>query len=130
LSTSRSTLPYESRMEARDGPLIEAMAGLANLYPRYGYRRIQVFMEQLGHWMSSDKAFRLWSTADLQVPKKRARKRVAGSRPRPQLPGGANEVWAYNFVLMPAPTGISCSPRTMSQAGSCRTAMAAWTMLK
>lgn len=34
MSTSRSTLHYELRMEARDGPLIEAMTGLANLYPR------------------------------------------------------------------------------------------------
>lgn len=99
LSTSRSTLRYESRMEARDGPLIEAMTGLANLYPRYGYRRIQVFMEHLGHVMGPDKTFRLWSKAGLQVPKKRARKRVAGSRPRPQLPSGANEVWAYDFVF-------------------------------
>jgi len=98
LSTSRSTLHYESRMDARDGPLIEAMTGLAGLYPRYGYRRIQVFMEHLGHIMGPDRAFRLWGKAGLQVPKKRARKRVSGSRPRPQLPGGANEVWAYDFV--------------------------------
>jgi putative transposase len=98
LSTSRSTLHYESRMEARDGPLIETMTSLAGLYPRYGYRRIQVFMEQLGHFMGPDKAFRLWGKAGLQVPKKRARKRVAGARPRPQLPSGANEVWAYDFV--------------------------------
>ena len=33
------------------------------------------------------------------MPKKRARKRVAGSRPRPQLPCGANGVWAYDFVF-------------------------------
>jgi putative transposase len=75
------------------------MTGLANLYPRYGYRRIQVFMEHLGHVMGPDKTFRLWNKAGLQVPKKRARKRVAGSRPRPQLPCGANEVWAYDFVF-------------------------------
>jgi len=85
-------------MEARDGPLIAAMTGLANLNPRYGYRRVQVFMEHLGHFMGTDKAFRLWSKAGLQVPKNHARKRVAGSRPRPQLPDGANEVWAYDFV--------------------------------
>ncbi len=99
LSTSRSALHYESRMEARDGPLIEAMTGLANLYPRYGNRRIQVFMEHLCHVIGPDKTFRLWSKAGLQVPKKRPRKRVAGSRPRPQLPSGANEVWAYDFVF-------------------------------
>jgi putative transposase len=75
-----------------------AMAGLAATYPRFGYRRINVFMERLGHVMGVDKAFRLWSKAGLQVPRKRPRKRVAASRPRPQLPMGANELWAYDFV--------------------------------
>ncbi|GAB6110486.1 IS3 family transposase [Desulfomicrobium salsuginis] len=75
-----------------------AMAGLAATYPRFGYRRINVFMERLGHVMGVDRAFRLWSKAGLQVPRKRPRKRVAASRPRPQLPMGANELWAYDFV--------------------------------
>ena len=75
-----------------------AMAGLAVTYPRFGYRRINVFMERLGHVMGADKAFRLWSKAGLQVPRKRPRKRVAASRPRPQLPMGSNELWAYDFV--------------------------------
>jgi putative transposase len=75
-----------------------AMADLAATYPRFGYRRINVFMERLGHIMGVDKAFRLWSKAGLQVPRKRPRKRVAASRPRPQLPMGANELWAYDFV--------------------------------
>ncbi len=75
-----------------------AMASLAATYPRFGYRRINVFMERLGHVMGADKAFRLWSKAGLQVPRKRPRKRVAASRPRPQLPMGANELWAYDFV--------------------------------
>ena len=74
------------------------MAGLAATYPRFGYRRINVFMERLGHVMGADRAFRLWSKAGLQVPRKRPRKRVAASRPRPKLPMGANELWAYDFV--------------------------------
>ena len=48
--------------------------------------------------MGFDKAFRLWSKAGLQVPRKRPRKRVAASRPRPRLPMGANDLWAYDFV--------------------------------
>jgi putative transposase len=51
-----------------------AMAGLAATYPRFGYRRINLFMERLGHIMGVDKAYRLWSKAGLQVPKKRPRK--------------------------------------------------------
>jgi putative transposase len=74
------------------------LAGLAATYPRFGYRRINVFMKRLGHVMGFDKAFRLWSKAGLQVPRKRPRKRVAASRPRPRLPMGANDLWAYDFV--------------------------------
>lgn len=33
--SSRSTLHYESRMDAHDGPLIVAMSGLTTQYPRY-----------------------------------------------------------------------------------------------
>jgi len=74
------------------------MKQLSDQFPRFGYRRILVLMEQLGHAMGPDKALRLWQKAGLQVPRKRPRKRVAHSRPRPQLPSGANEVWAYDFV--------------------------------
>jgi putative transposase len=38
-------------------------------YPRYGYRRIQVFMARSGHVMSTDLAHRLWPLAGLQVPR-------------------------------------------------------------
>ena len=47
-SVSRSTLGYASRLEARDGPLLETMKQLSDQFPRFGYRRILVFMEQLG----------------------------------------------------------------------------------
>ena len=75
-----------------------AMQQLSDQFPRLRYRRILVFMEQLGHAIGPDKTLRLWQKAGLQVPRKRPRKRVAHSRPRPQLPSGANEVWAYDFV--------------------------------
>lgn len=48
-SVSRSTLGDASRLEARDGPLLAAMKQLSDPFPRFGYRRILVFMEQLGH---------------------------------------------------------------------------------
>ena len=76
-------------------PLLAAMKQLSDQFPRFGYRRILVFMEQLRHAMGPDKALRLWRKAGLQAPRKRPRKRVAHSRPRLQLPSGANEVWAY-----------------------------------
>lgn len=97
-SLARSALCYESRMKLRDAPLVALMVALAAQYPRYGYRRIVVFMEREGHKMGPDKAYRLWCAAGLQVPRKRPRKRVAASRPRPNAPSFAKEVWAYDFV--------------------------------
>jgi len=99
LKVARSELNYTSRLAVRDAPAMETMRRLAECYPRYGYRRIQVFMEREGYLMGADRAYRLWATAGLQVPRKRPRRRVASGRPRPQAPTQANQVWAYDFVF-------------------------------
>lgn len=75
------------------------MRRFAAQYPRYGYRRIQVFLEREGHQMSADRMHRLWRQAGLQVPRKRPRRRVATGRPRPTPPTAANHVWAYDFLF-------------------------------
>ncbi len=49
--------------------------------------------------MGWDKAYRLWSQAGLQVPRKRPRRRIASNRPRPLSAPGQNQVWAYDFVF-------------------------------
>jgi len=99
LKVARSTIGYESRLAKRDAPVIEAMQELAGQYPRFGYRRIQVFLARQGHAMSADRAYRLWRKAGLQVPRRRPRKRAATGRPRPCPATGANQVWAYDFVF-------------------------------
>ena len=99
MSVARSTLQYESRMAVRDAPVVSAMKALSAQYPRYGYRRIQVLLARRGHAMSADRTHRLWRQAGLQVPRKRPRRRVASSRPRPLPARGMNEVWAYDFVF-------------------------------
>jgi putative transposase len=99
LSVARSTVGYQSRLALRDAPAVAVMHELAAQYPRYGYRRIQVFMERRGHGMSPDRAHRLWRLHKLQVPKKRTRRRVASSRPRPLAPTAMGQVWAYDFVF-------------------------------
>ena len=99
LCVARSTLGYVSRLIARDAPVLPAMRTLAGQYPRYGYRRIQIFLGRVGHVMSADRTHRLWRQAGLQVPRRRPRKRAATSRPRPVPAAGANHVWAYDFVF-------------------------------
>lgn len=99
LSVARSMVGYQSRLAARDAPAVAAMRDLAAKYPRYGYRRIQVFLERQGHRMSPDRTHRLWRLHRLQVPRKRPRRRVAASRPRPLPATAVGQVWAYDFVF-------------------------------
>lgn len=99
MSVARSALHYESQLMKKDAPALAAMSILSAQYPRYGYRRIHVFLERQGHRMSIDRAWRLWCKGGLQVPRKRSRKRVALARPRPQAPLAAGPVWANDFVF-------------------------------
>jgi putative transposase len=99
LSVARSTIGYVSRLVARDAPVLAPLRTLAGQYPRYGYRTIRIFLERQGHALGTDRMYRLWRQEGLQVPKKRPRRRVATSRPRPLPPTAVNHVWAYDFVF-------------------------------
>jgi putative transposase len=59
LSVARSTMGYESRLAAKDAPVVAAMRALSAQYPRFGDRRSHVFLERQGHVMSPDRAHRL-----------------------------------------------------------------------
>ena len=98
-SVARSALRYQGRKTVKDAGVIERMQELSAQYPRYGYRRIRIFLGRDGHRMSVGRAYRLWRAAGLQLPRKRPRKRVAAARSRPQAPSGPNQVWSYDFVF-------------------------------
>jgi putative transposase len=99
IKVARSALHYRSCLVAKDAPVVARMAELSAQYPRYGYRRIRIFLGRDGHQMSFGRAHRLWRRAKLQVPRKRPKKRIATGRPRPNAPTGANQVWSYDFVF-------------------------------
>jgi putative transposase len=99
LGLSRSTLSYELKLPIKDKPVIEAMKTLAAQYPRYGYRRIRIFLRRQGFELSWSRTHRIWRQAGLLLPKKRPRKRIATGRPRAHSPFKANIVWAYDFVF-------------------------------
>jgi putative transposase len=88
LSIARSTVGYQSRLIERDAPVVSQMRELSAQYPRYGYRRIHVFLDRRGFVMSVDRTHRIWRQHGFQVPRKRPRRRVA-----------AGQVWAYDFVF-------------------------------
>jgi transposase InsO family protein len=104
---ARSALDYRSVRAERDAPSLEAMRRLAAQYPRYGYRRIRIFLRREGHHMSRQRAHRLWRLAGLQLHRRRPRRRVAHSQPRPLPAFGANHVWAYDFVFDTCANGQS-----------------------
>lgn len=110
IEIARSGLGYVSVRAERDAPTLEAMKRLAAQYPRYGYRRIRVFLRREGQGMSRHRAHRLWRLAGLQLPRRRPRRRVATSRPRPVPAFGPNQVWAYDFVFDASASGqqIKC----------------------
>ena len=99
LSVARSALGYQSRLLVKDAPALAAMRELSARYPRFGYRRIRVFLERRGLAMSDERALRLWRQAGLQVPRRRLRKRIASGRPRPLARSAIKHVWAYDFVF-------------------------------
>ena len=74
---ARSTLAYELRQPAKDEPVIAAMRRLSAQYPRYGYRRIRIFLRREGMLMSPACAERLWREAGLRLPRRRPRRRRA-----------------------------------------------------
>jgi putative transposase len=99
LDVARSALGYCSRLAVKDAPVLKRMVDRSLQYPRFGYRRIAIFLRRDGHPMSFGRAHRLWGQAKLQLPKKRGRKRIASGRPRPNAPNGPNQVWSYDFVF-------------------------------
>jgi len=77
IEVSRAMLVYEPRMPAKDAMPATRMKELSAQYPRYGYRRIQIFLARDGFAMSAARAWRLWASHGLQ-------RRVVGyARERP-----------------------------------------------
>jgi putative transposase len=111
LRVARSSLKYQSKKAAADAAVVARMTALAAQYPRFGYRRIKVYLEREGHALNHKRMYRLWRQAKLQLPKKRPRRRVRGTaRVVPERPVVANEVWSYDFVFDHAANGqqIKC----------------------
>lgn len=52
LKVTRSALGYRSRKTVKDAAPLARMSELSAQYPRYGYRRIAIFLARDGHDMS------------------------------------------------------------------------------
>jgi len=52
----RSILQYCSLRTERDTPALDAMRRIAATYPRYGYRRVRIFLRREGHAIGPERA--------------------------------------------------------------------------
>ncbi len=72
---------------------------LSALSPRYGYRRIRIFLRRQGLELSWSRTHRLWRQAGLLLPNKRPRRRIASNRPRGLHVLQGQRCGAYDFVF-------------------------------
>ncbi len=76
MSVARSGLVYECNMPVKDRPIIRVMRYYSAQYPRYGARRLRIFLRCDGIVLGQDRATaRLWAAAGLQVSFKKPKKR-------------------------------------------------------
>jgi putative transposase len=119
LGVARSALKYESTKAVTDAPVVAQMKVRAGEFPRFGYRRIQVYLERDGFKMSPGRMHRLWRREGLQRPRKRPRRRIRGlTRERAERPTQGNKVWSYDFVFDFAANGQQIKCLTVVDEGT------------
>jgi putative transposase len=79
MNVSRCGLYYTLKMPVKDAPVIQAMQRLSGQYPRFGSRRIRIFLGRGGIQIGKEQCSRLWGQAGLQVPAKRKRRKRMGN---------------------------------------------------
>jgi putative transposase len=93
---------YVSR--CNDEPLRLRLLEAAREKPRWGYRRLQVVLDQTGEHVNHKRIYRVYREAGLMI-RRRARKRLRREgAPRPALTG-PNQEWALDFVHDAAESG-------------------------
>jgi putative transposase len=98
---SRAVHRYVPILRADEDRLTQAIVALAQMYGRYGYRRVTALLNASGLQVGRDRVQRIWRREGLKVPSKQ--------KPRGRLwlndgscirlrPEHAHHVWSYDFV--------------------------------
>jgi transposase InsO family protein len=90
---SRRVANYTLRQPQKDAEVAQCIVEASQRFPRFGYRRMAAWLQ-----MGETRTRRLWRQLELQLPKRRPRRRRCGSDIR--LPGAItpNSVWSYDFI--------------------------------
>ena len=97
VGSARSTVRYRSR-RGEDAALRARLRELAELRPRFGYRRLHVLLRREGIIVNHKRIARLYRAEGLAV--RRRTRKAAGRilRGRPTEPQRPNEQWALDFL--------------------------------
>jgi len=101
LSQPRSTQRHVPRVRDDEEALMADIINLATRFGRYGYRRINALLQELGWQVNHKRVERLWRREGLRVPMKqpkRGRLWLGDSSLIRLRPEHVNHVWAYDFV--------------------------------
>ena len=80
LQVARSGLTYTCKMPIKDAPIVQAMRHYSGKYPRFGARRVRIFLRRDGMSLGRDRTARIWAKHGLQVPAKKTKKRYRPER--------------------------------------------------
>ena len=89
--------------------MIERMQALSAQYPRFGYRRMRIFLGRDGYRDEPWPGVSVVAGGKTAGAAQASKKACGASRPRPQAPGGPNQVWSFDFVFDAVPTASSSS---------------------
>lgn len=93
LGLSRRVATYTLKQPEKDRSLGERLIAAAQEVPRFGYRRMSAWLA-----LGESRVRRMWRALQLNIPRRRPRRRRGGNDIR--LPGATqpNSVWSYDFV--------------------------------
>ncbi|WP_156440146.1 IS3 family transposase [Burkholderia savannae] len=93
LGLSRRVATYTLKQPEKDRNLGERLIAAAQEVPRFGYRRMSAWLA-----LGESRVRRMWRALQLNIPRRRPRRRRCGNDIR--LPGATqpNSVWSYDFV--------------------------------
>jgi putative transposase len=102
MGVAESSCRYVSRR--RDAALRERLVEAAREKPRWGYRRLQLKLEEKGLHVNHKRVYRVYREAGLLIRRKR-RKRLVRAGVAGAVVTGANQEWALDFVHDAAESG-------------------------
>ena len=118
LGLSRTVYRYEPKPRD-DSPIIEALLGLADRYPRYGFGKLFAVLRRHGFRWNHKRVYRVYCLLKMNLRRK-GKKRLPSRNPQPlAVPPCANVCWSIDFMhdalvlistLMEPPIGTLIEP--------------------